>query len=119
MKFNRILFPVDLSDTSDKIAPYVIMAAEKFKATIHILYVVRELNYYSEMYVPSAAIHNFKLQVIEGAEKVLMSSGNGTSNYSMMFAAQSRQVILPKRYWQPLKVIKPTCFFWGLMGARV
>lgn len=68
MKFNRILFPVDLSETSEKMAPFAIMAAEKFNASIHILFVARELAYYSNMYVPSAAIDNFRHQVIRGSE---------------------------------------------------
>lgn len=68
MKFNRILFPIDLSETSDKMAPFAIMAAEKFNASIHILFVARELAYYSEMYVSSAAIDNFRHQVIKGSE---------------------------------------------------
>ena len=68
MKFNRILFPVDLSETSDKMAPFAFMATQTFNAALHILFVARELTYYRDMYVSSSAIANFHHQVIRGSE---------------------------------------------------
>ncbi len=34
-EFKRILFPVDLSESSEKIVPYVQTVAEKFESEIH------------------------------------------------------------------------------------
>ena len=68
MKFNRILFPVDLSENSEKMAPFASMAADKFNAAIHILFVVREVEYYSDMCVSTTTIENFRHQVIRGSD---------------------------------------------------
>jgi hypothetical protein len=40
-EFKKILFPVDLSESSEKIIPYVQTVAEKFESKIHILFAVR------------------------------------------------------------------------------
>ena len=45
--FKKILFPVDLSDVSPKIAPWVIMMAERFAAQLCLLFVVRAFEYYT------------------------------------------------------------------------
>jgi len=69
MKFSRILFPVDLSETSEKMVPYAFELADAFNASLHLLFVVRELNHYSTMNVPPAHIEQFRKRVTEGAEK--------------------------------------------------
>ena len=49
--FNKILFPVHLSELSPKVAPYVATLARKFDAEIHLLHVAREFNHYIDVYV--------------------------------------------------------------------
>ena len=66
--FKRILFPVDFSEVSSKIAPWVLMLAERFEAEIHILFVARALYYLSEVYVPPASIQSFETDIIQGGE---------------------------------------------------
>lgn len=51
-KVKRILFPVDLSDTSPKIVPWVIETAEAHRAEICLLFVARAFEYYSPLNVP-------------------------------------------------------------------
>jgi len=67
-KFGKILFPVDLSEVSPKIAPWVVHFAERFDAEIHLLFVVRNLEYLSSVYVPVASISNLEAEIIKGAE---------------------------------------------------
>ncbi len=69
---SNILFPVDLSDTSTKIVPYVKQMAEKFDSKIHLLLVVRVLEHYSVMYVNTPQIVNFQTEVLDGAKKRLL-----------------------------------------------
>ncbi|MEJ2427581.1 MAG: universal stress protein [Deltaproteobacteria bacterium] len=69
--FKQILFPVDLSEVSPKIAPYVIEMAEKFDAEIHLLFVARILQHFTSIYVPHPSVNKFETEVIEGAEKKL------------------------------------------------
>ena len=37
----RILFPIDFSECSYDVAPYVLSMTEKFEATVYLLYVAR------------------------------------------------------------------------------
>ena len=72
--FKKILFPVDLSDVSPKIAPWVIMVAEKFEAQICLLFVTRTFEHLNTLYnFPNpystpVVINDFVSGVIKGAE---------------------------------------------------
>ncbi len=68
-EFKRILFPVDLSDVSANIAPWVLMVAKKFDAEIHLLFVARSLDHFVGVYVTPTYIQSFENEVIKGAEK--------------------------------------------------
>ena len=68
-EFKKILFPVDLSDVSAKIVPYVSNVAKKFGAEIHLLFVVRQFRYYTDGYVGLTTIQDFENEAIAGAEK--------------------------------------------------
>lgn len=50
--FKKILFPVDLSEASPKIVPYVREMAAKFNAEVHLLFVARILQHFTSIYVP-------------------------------------------------------------------
>ena len=67
--FNKILFPVDLSEASPKIAPLVLMVAKTFSSEIHLLFVARRLEYFSSIYVTHVSIQNFEEEIVKGAEK--------------------------------------------------
>jgi nucleotide-binding universal stress UspA family protein len=67
--FEKILFPVDISDTSPNIAPWVVVMAEKFDAEIHLLFVARELGQYATFSVVPGAIEQFEAKLIKEAEK--------------------------------------------------
>ena len=70
-EFKKILFPVDLSESSEKILPYVQIVAKKFEAKIHILFAARVFQYLSSIYVPHPSINKFEREIFEGAEKKL------------------------------------------------
>lgn len=67
----RILFPVDFSEVSPKIVPYVKDMAGKFKADLHLLFVARILQHFSGIYVPHPSISKFEGEIVQGAEKKL------------------------------------------------
>ena len=71
IEFKRILYPVDLSDASAKIAPYVQSVAKKFESKIYILFAARVFDYFTGLYVPYPSISRFEKELIEGAEKRL------------------------------------------------
>ena len=64
----KILFPIDLSDVSPKIAPWVLTVAEKFDAEIHLLFVARKFEHFTSIYVVPGTIKNFEKEIIKGAE---------------------------------------------------
>ena len=67
-EFKKILFPVDLSEVSSEIVPWVLAIARKFEAEIHLLFVARSLEHLSTVYVPFVAIEQFENEIIKGAE---------------------------------------------------
>jgi nucleotide-binding universal stress UspA family protein len=70
-EFRRILFPVDLSETSSKLVPYVQAMATKFDAKIYLIFVARVFDYFTNVYVPHPSISQFEKEIIDGAEKRL------------------------------------------------
>jgi len=70
-EIKKIVFPVDLSEVSKKIVPYVETMAEKFEAEIHLLFVARVFDYFVSIYVPHPSINQFENQIGEGAKKRL------------------------------------------------
>ena len=65
--FSKILFPVDLSDASPRMVPFVKTIAARFSSSIHLLFVARLLDYFSAVYVPAESIDNFEKEIMEGA----------------------------------------------------
>ncbi|MCG6911401.1 MAG: universal stress protein [Deltaproteobacteria bacterium] len=70
-RFDNILYPVDLSESSPRIVPYVKTVAAKFEATIHLLFVARIFDYFSGIYVPAASICAMEQEIVKGAERSL------------------------------------------------
>ncbi len=69
--FHKILFPVDLSHASPKIAPYVSEVATKFEAEVHLLFVVRVFEHFTSLHLPDATIKNIEAEVARRAQKKL------------------------------------------------
>ena len=64
----KILFPVDFSKVSPVIKPWVLTIAEKFKAEIHLLFVVRRLGHLSSIEVSEMSINAFEAEIIKAGE---------------------------------------------------
>jgi len=64
--FKQILFPVDLSEVSPKVVPYVREMAEKFEAEVHLLFVARILQHFTSIYVPHPSISSCSNLLTEG-----------------------------------------------------
>ena len=69
--FKRILFPVDFSQSSSKVVPYVRAMAKTFDSEIHLLFVGRAFEYYAAIYVPNVSIKTLEREIMEGAERRL------------------------------------------------
>ncbi|MCJ7682752.1 MAG: universal stress protein [Desulfobacteraceae bacterium] len=71
LEFKKILFPVDLSETSAKLVPHVTTMAEQFGSRIHLIFVARILDYFSTIHVASDSINKIEKDLVEGAERRL------------------------------------------------
>ena len=69
--FDNILFPIDLSESSERIVPYVRSVAEKYDAKIHMLFAARVFEYFAGIYVAPASIGAMQDDIVEGAEKAM------------------------------------------------
>jgi len=70
MDFDKIIFPVDLSETTNQTVPYVRSMAHKLKAKIDILYVIRGLEFYTEANRFLSGTNNLE-SIIEYGQKVI------------------------------------------------
>ncbi|MCK5192241.1 MAG: universal stress protein, partial [Desulfobulbaceae bacterium] len=71
LEIKKVLFPVDLTENSTKILPYVLSIAEKYNSTIYLLHVVQDLNKWGKLYVPHPSMDSFQKQANEGAKKAM------------------------------------------------
>jgi len=69
--FKKILFPVDFSETSEQVLSYVLAMADKFDPHLFIVYVTRDLSYFTELDVPYPTIYSFNQDIKQGAEKTM------------------------------------------------
>ena len=70
-EFKKLLFPVDLSEVSPKIVPWVHSLARTFDAEVHLLFVARQFEHFSRVHVASASIERFEQEIVQGAERSL------------------------------------------------
>jgi nucleotide-binding universal stress UspA family protein len=64
---HKILFPVDLTEDSKALLPWVMTVAKKFDAAIHVLFVTQDLAEFSTFYVPHVNIKSFQEEVMKSA----------------------------------------------------
>jgi len=70
-RFKKVLFPVDLSDVSPKMVPFVMSVANMWKAEVHVLFVVSVLEHFTSMYVPEMSISKLEQEMVLGSERKL------------------------------------------------
>ncbi|MBU2648719.1 universal stress protein [bacterium] len=71
-KIEKILFPVDLSESADQIVPCVREFISCFQAELHLLFVAQVLGYFSTIYVDTTMISSMEEAICEGAQKGLL-----------------------------------------------
>jgi nucleotide-binding universal stress UspA family protein len=72
LAIKRILFPIDFTENSAKILPYVLSVSEKYDAMIYLLHVVEDLSKWgSASYIPHIPLAQYQEEASKGAEKTL------------------------------------------------
>jgi nucleotide-binding universal stress UspA family protein len=65
----KILFPIDFAANFETLVPWVKTMADKFGATVHVLFVAQDLAHFATFYVPHGNIEEFQQQAIGSAKK--------------------------------------------------
>ena len=65
----KILFPLDLTENSSKVLPYVLSISEKYNSQVYLLHVVQDLNKWGKLYVPHPSMDKFQNEANECAKK--------------------------------------------------
>ncbi len=71
VEVEKILFPVDFFESSDKILPYVKFMAEKLGAKIELIHVVRGSSDFVGFEMGTAWYSSFEGELLEGAQKTM------------------------------------------------
>ena len=72
LEIRRILFPVDFTENSSKILPYVLSVSEKYDGMIYLLHVVEDLpKWDSGFYIPHIPWDQYQEEALKGAGKAL------------------------------------------------
>ena len=71
IEIKKILFPLDLTDNSSKVLPYVLSMSEKYNSIIYLLHVVQDLNRWGKLYVPHPSMDVFQKEANEAARKAM------------------------------------------------
>ena len=73
-EFKNMLYPVALTDISNKVAPYVVTLAKKLDARVHLLHVLRRFDWFVDTYVPDSPEPDFKRIASDFEDKILIQA---------------------------------------------
>ena len=83
--FSSVLFPVDFSECSEQVFPYALDMAKKFDATLHLLFVARDISYLTTVDVSRDILMNTVAEVARAGEARMQAfcekSLGGLSDY--------------------------------------
>ena len=68
-QIKKILFPIDFAANFETLVPWVETLADKFDATVYVLFVAQDLSHFATFYVPHSNIEDFQQQAIDSAKK--------------------------------------------------
>lgn len=72
LEIKRILFPIDFTENTSKILPYVLSVSEKYDAVVYLLHVVEDLTKWGGgSYIPHIPLDQYQEEALKGAEKAL------------------------------------------------
>jgi nucleotide-binding universal stress UspA family protein len=69
----KILFPIDFASNFETLVPWVETLADKFGATVYVLFVAQDLSHFAT-YVPHGNIEDFQQQALDSAGKKMASA---------------------------------------------
>jgi nucleotide-binding universal stress UspA family protein len=70
----KILFPIDFASHFESLVPWVSTFAEKFGATVYVLFVTQDLSNFSTFFVPHGNIQSFQEEAVNSARKKMAAA---------------------------------------------
>jgi nucleotide-binding universal stress UspA family protein len=70
----KILFPIDFAANFETLVPWVKTFADKFDATVYVLFVAQDLAHFASFYVPHGNIEEFQQQALNSARKRMVAA---------------------------------------------
>ena len=71
LTIKNILFPIDLTENSIKIFPYVLSMADKYDSKIYLMHVAQDLLEWGGFYVPHVSLEESQKEVMLTAENLM------------------------------------------------
>jgi nucleotide-binding universal stress UspA family protein len=68
-KIEKILFPIDFAENFEALLPWVSTFADRFDATLYVLFVAQDLADISSFHVPHGNLQQFQEEVLQAAQK--------------------------------------------------
>lgn len=65
----KILFPIDFASHFESLVPWVSTMAQKFDATVYVMFVTQDLSNFSTFFVPHGNIQSFQEEAVNAAKK--------------------------------------------------
>jgi nucleotide-binding universal stress UspA family protein len=76
----KILFPIDFASQFDTLVPWVSTFAEKFGATVYVLFVAQDLSNFATFFVPHGNIKSFQEEAVASANKKMAAVAKESFN---------------------------------------
>ena len=115
IEIKKILFPLDLTENSSKILPYVLSISEKYNSLIYLLHVVQDLNKWGKLYVPHPSMDKFQEEAIESAKKAMDTVCENQLQSCPNF---QKRVVSGDTVDEILKIIEPESIDLVIMGTH-
>jgi len=68
-EIRKILFPIDFAEKFEALLPWVSYFADKFGATVYVLFVTQDLGDFSSFHVPHGNIQSFQEEALKAAKQ--------------------------------------------------
>lgn len=68
-QIQKILFPINFAEKFETLLPWVTTFADKFGATLYVLYVTQDLEEFASFHVPHGNIQDFQEQALKAAQE--------------------------------------------------
>ena len=111
----KILFPIDFASNYETVVPWVSTLADKFDATVYVLFVAQDLSHFATFYVPHGNIEDFQHQAIDSARKRMAAAAE---EFSKKFPKLETRVELGSPAEKILAVVQKEKIDMIIMGAH-